>query len=41
LVDSIVEYVKVRELLLMLDNWEHLLNEASALADAVLERAPV
>jgi hypothetical protein len=38
--DSIVEYVKVRELLLVLDNCEHLLEDAGALADAVLRRCP-
>ena len=36
LADSIVEYLKVRELLLVLDNCEHLLDDAAALADAVL-----
>ncbi len=40
LVDSIVEYVKVRELLLILDNCEHLLDEAGALAGAVLRACP-
>jgi predicted ATPase len=38
--DSIVEYIKVRELLLVLDNCEHLLDDAGALADAVLRRCP-
>jgi predicted ATPase len=38
--DSIVEYLKVRELLLVLDNCEHLLNAASALASAVVRRCP-
>ena len=38
--DSIVEYVKVRELLLVLDNCEHLLDAVGALADAVLRRCP-
>jgi predicted ATPase len=36
LAESIVEYLKVRELLLVLDNCEHLLDDAGALADAVL-----
>ena len=36
LADSIVEYLKVRELLLVLDNCEHLLDDAGAFADAVL-----
>ena len=40
LVESIVEYVKVRELLLILDNCEHLLDEAEALADAVVRMCP-
>src|SRR4051812_4633420 len=40
LVDSIVEYVKVRELLLILDNCEHLLDETGALAGAVLRACP-
>jgi predicted ATPase len=40
LADSIVEYVKVRELLLVLDNCEHLLDDAGALADAVLRVCP-
>jgi predicted ATPase/class 3 adenylate cyclase len=38
--ESIVEYVRVRELLLVLDNCEHLLDDAGALADAVLRRCP-
>jgi predicted ATPase/class 3 adenylate cyclase len=38
--DSIVEYLKVRELLLVLDNCEHLLDAAGALAGAVLRRCP-
>ena len=38
--DSIVEYLKVRELLLVLDNCEHLLDDAGALADAVLRACP-
>jgi predicted ATPase len=40
LADSIVEYVKVRELLLVLDNCEHLLDDAGGLAGAVLRRCP-
>jgi predicted ATPase/class 3 adenylate cyclase len=36
LAESIVEYLKVRELLLVLDNCEHLLDDAGGLADAVL-----
>jgi predicted ATPase/class 3 adenylate cyclase len=40
LADSIVEYVKFRELLLVLDNCEHLLDDAGALADAVLRVCP-
>src|SRR5918994_2996944 len=40
LADSIVEYVKVRELLLVLDNCEHLLDDVGALADAVLRVCP-
>jgi predicted ATPase/class 3 adenylate cyclase len=40
LADSIVEYVKVRELLLVLDNCEHLLDDAGALADAMLRVCP-
>ncbi|HXY92372.1 MAG TPA: adenylate/guanylate cyclase domain-containing protein [Acidimicrobiia bacterium] len=38
--DSIVEFVKVRELLLVLDNCEHLLDDAGAIADAVLRKCP-
>ncbi len=34
--ESIVEYLKVRQLLLLLDNCEHLLDEAGDLADAIL-----
>ena len=37
---SIVEYLKVRELLLVLDNCEHLLDAASEFADAVVQRCP-
>jgi predicted ATPase/class 3 adenylate cyclase len=40
LADSVVQYVKVRELLLVLDNCEHLLDDAGALADAVLRACP-
>lgn len=36
LMNSIVEYLKVRELLLILDNCEHLLDEAGLLAEAAL-----
>jgi len=38
--DSIVEYVRVRELLLVLDNCEHLLDAAGSLASAVVRRCP-
>jgi predicted ATPase/class 3 adenylate cyclase len=37
---SIVEYLKPRELLLVLDNCEHLLDDAGALADAVVRGCP-
>ena len=37
---SVVEYVKVRSLLLVLDNCEHLLDEAGELADAILRACP-
>jgi len=37
MVESIVEFCKVRSLLLVLDNCEHLLDAAAALADAVLQ----
>ena len=37
---SIVEYLKVRELLLVLDNCEHLLDEAGDLADALVQGCP-
>ena len=37
---SIVEYLKVRELLLVLDNCEHLLDDAGDLADAIVQRLP-
>ena len=40
MVASIVEYLKVRELLVVLDNCEHLLDEAGALAAAVLAACP-
>lgn len=38
MMDSIVEYLKVRDLLLILDNCEHVLDAASSLAEAVLQR---
>ena len=38
--DSIVEYLRDRELLIVLDNCEHLLADASWLADRVLQRCP-
>jgi class 3 adenylate cyclase len=38
--ESVVEYVKVRELLLVFDNCEHLLDEVGALAAAVLRSCP-
>ena len=34
--DSVVEYSKVRELLVVLDNCEHLLDDASALAESMM-----
>ena len=37
---SIVEYLKVRDLLLVLDNCEHLLDDASEFVDAVVQRCP-
>jgi predicted ATPase/class 3 adenylate cyclase len=40
LADSIVEYLKVRELLLVVDNCEHLLDEACAFVDAVVRSCP-
>jgi predicted ATPase len=40
LAQSIVEYLKVRELLLVLDNCEHLLDEASDFAGAVTRACP-
>jgi predicted ATPase/class 3 adenylate cyclase len=40
LVESIVEYVKVRNLLLVLDNCEHLLEHAGDVATAVLRTCP-
>ncbi len=40
LADSIVEYAKVRELLVVLDNCEHLLDEAGALAEAMIQECP-
>jgi predicted ATPase len=40
LADSIVDFLKVRNLLLVLDNCEHLLDDAGDLAAAVLRRCP-
>ena len=40
LVESIVEFLKVRNLLLVLDNCEHLLDDAADLAAAVLRACP-
>jgi len=40
LVDAIVEFVRARQLLLILDNCEHLLDAAGALAEAVIAGAP-
>ena len=40
LADSVVEYAKVRELLVVLDNCEHLLDEAGALAEAMIQECP-
>jgi predicted ATPase/class 3 adenylate cyclase/tetratricopeptide (TPR) repeat protein len=40
LAESIVEYAKVRELLVVLDNCEHLLDEAGALAEALIQGCP-
>src|SRR5204862_1523762 len=40
LAQSVVEYLKVRDLLLVLDNCEHLLDDASELADAVVRSCP-
>jgi predicted ATPase/class 3 adenylate cyclase len=40
LVDSIVEYLRVRSLLLVLDNCEHLLDDAGEVAAAVLRGCP-
>ncbi len=40
LAESVVEYLKVRELLLVLDNCEHLLDDAGAFADAVVRSCP-
>ena len=40
LADSIVEYAKVRELLVVLDNCEHLLDEAGALAEGMIQECP-
>jgi predicted ATPase/class 3 adenylate cyclase len=38
--ESVVEYLKVRELLLVLDNCEHLLDDASEFAEAVVQTCP-
>jgi predicted ATPase len=38
--ESIVDFLRTREALVMLDNCEHLLDAAAALAEAVLEGAP-
>jgi predicted ATPase/class 3 adenylate cyclase len=38
--DSIVEYLKVRNVLLVLDNCEHLLDDAGDLADSILQSCP-
>jgi len=40
LAESIVEYLKIRELLLVLDNCEHLLDDAGDFADAVVRSCP-
>jgi predicted ATPase len=40
LADSIVEYAKVREMLVVLDNCEHLLDEAGELAEAMIQECP-
>jgi predicted ATPase/class 3 adenylate cyclase len=40
MVESIVEYLKVRDLLLVLDNCEHLLDDAGALAEATIAAGP-
>jgi predicted ATPase len=40
LAESVVEYLNGRELLLILDNCEHLLDDASAFADAVVKSCP-
>jgi predicted ATPase/class 3 adenylate cyclase len=40
LAESIVEYLKVRELLLVLDNCEHLLDDAGDFADSVVRSCP-
>jgi predicted ATPase/class 3 adenylate cyclase len=40
LVESVVEYLRFRELLLVLDNCEQLLDDAGALADEVLHACP-
>jgi predicted ATPase len=40
LAESVVEFLKVRELLLVLDNCEHLLDDAGDFADAVVRSCP-
>jgi predicted ATPase/class 3 adenylate cyclase len=40
LAQSVVEYVRVRELLLVLDNCEHLLDAAGDLADSIVRSCP-
>jgi len=40
LAESVVEYLRVRELLLVLDNCEHLVDDAAALADAIVRTCP-
>jgi predicted ATPase/class 3 adenylate cyclase len=40
LAESIVQYLKFRELLLVLDNCEHLLDDAGDLADAIVRSCP-
>jgi predicted ATPase/class 3 adenylate cyclase len=40
LAESIVEYLRVRELLLVLDNCEHLLDESGEFADSVVRSCP-
>ena len=40
LTESVIEYLKVRSLLLVLDNCEHLVDDAADLAEAVLRSCP-